>query len=115
MDKTELGELGNKVKYDNQIKIALIFELWINGFPNSCWANPQTFNNLDSCRYSEVGSIYRAWSSLLEVRYLALYIESLGIDGSCLHSLTEDDFRVELGVSSKIMLRKIMTCTGVVM
>ena len=37
-------------------------------------------------------------------------IENLGIDGSILHSLTEDDFRDELGVSSKIMLKKIMAC-----
>lgn len=39
-----------------------------------------------------------------------LNIENLGIDGSILHSLTEDDFREELGVGSKIMLKKIMAC-----
>ena len=38
-------------------------------------------------------------------------IENLGIDGSCLHTLTEDDFRDELGITSKIMLKKIMICT----
>jgi hypothetical protein len=37
-------------------------------------------------------------------------IETIGIDGSCLHSLTEDDLREELGVSSKIMLKKMMAC-----
>jgi hypothetical protein len=38
-------------------------------------------------------------------------VEIIGIDGSCLHSLTEDDLREELGVSSKIMLKKMMACT----
>lgn len=39
-----------------------------------------------------------------------MIIENVGVDGSCLHSLTEDDFKEELGVTSKIMLKKIMTC-----
>ncbi len=39
-----------------------------------------------------------------------LIIESLGIDGSILHSLTEDDLKDELGVSSKIMIKKMMAC-----
>lgn len=36
--------------------------------------------------------------------------ENLGIDGSCLSTLTEEDFREELGISSKIMMKKIMAC-----
>lgn len=35
------------------------------------------------------------------------------IDGSILGELSEDDFRSELGIESKILLKKIMTCISI--
>jgi hypothetical protein len=35
------------------------------------------------------------------------------IDGSILGELSEEDFRAELGIESKILLKKIMTCTSI--
>jgi hypothetical protein len=48
---------------------------------------------------------------VLKIQYLSGELELIGIDGSCLHSISESDLREELGVSSKIMIKKIMACT----
>jgi hypothetical protein len=57
-------------------------------------------------------TIYRFANPIIKIQYICHEIGIIGIDGSCLHSLSEDDLREELGVSSKIMLRKIMACTS---
>lgn len=72
----------------------------------------QALLNLDRSWYAAVGGIRGFADPSRKISYLNADVENLGIDGSCLSSLSEEDFREELGVTSKIMLKKIMACTS---
>jgi hypothetical protein len=67
---------------------------------------------VDGAGHTRVAELHRTQLPAGQVRYCLPHIEQSSVDGSILDCLSENDLIDELGISSKIIVKKLMNCTG---